>query len=119
GINKVTVVEVRDDGSWVLDTGYVVPAKERTPAKLAQIRKQFRIKLLASPDESDDWDRGDSEKCAILEKRLQVMLQKMQINLPKDQYQKLLHGLLDDLLGFGAIQPLVESKDYSEIMVNG
>ncbi len=119
GINKVTVVEVRQDGSWVLDTGYVVPAKERTPAKLAQVRKQLRVKLLATPDEADDWDRADKEKCATLEKRLQVMLQKMQINLPKEQYKQLLDGLLDDLLGFGAIQPLVDNKEYSEIMVNG
>jgi len=119
GVTKVTVVEVRGDGSWVLDTGYVVPPKERTPAKLAQIRKQFRTKLLAAHDEADEWDRHDDEKCAIIAKRLQVMLQKMQINLPKDQYQLLLHGLLDDLLGFGAIQPMVDSKEYSEIMVNG
>ncbi|GAB5492859.1 MAG: CpaF family protein [Phototrophicaceae bacterium] len=119
GINKVTVVEVRQDGSWVLDTGYVVPAKERTPAKLAQVRKQLRVKLLSTPDEADDWDRADKDKSAILEKRLQVMLQKMQVNLPKDQYKQLLEGLLDDLLGFGAIQPLVDNKEYSEIMVNG
>ncbi|MEM9953768.1 MAG: CpaF family protein [Chloroflexota bacterium] len=119
GITKVTVVEVRPDGSWVLDTGYVVPPKERTPAKLAQIRKQFRSKLLAAPDEADDWDRHDEEKAAIIEKRLQVMMQKMQVNLPKDQHKILLDGLLDDLLGFGAIQPLVDSKEYSEIMVNG
>lgn len=119
GVTRVTVVEVRGDGSWILDTGYVVPPKERTPAKLAQIRKQFRTKLLATPDEADEWNRDDDEKCAILEKRLKVMLQKMQINLPKDQYQRLLHGLLDDLLGFGAIQPLVDNKEYSEIMVNG
>ena len=119
GITKVTVVEVLGDGSWVLDTGYVVPPKERTPAKLAQIRKQFRTKLLASPDEADEWNRNDDEKTAILEKRLKVMLQKSQLNLPGEQHKILLNGLLDDLLGFGAIQPLVDNKDYSEIMVNG
>ncbi len=119
GITKVTVVEVRGDGSWVLDTGYIVPPKERTPAKLAQIRKQFRTKLLAAPDEADDWNRDDDEKCAILEKRLKVMLQKSQLNLPGEQYKLLRDGLLDDLLGFGAIQPLVDNKEYSEIMVNG
>lgn len=119
GITKVTVVEVRNDGSWILDTGYVVPPKERTPAKLAQLRKQLRHKLLASPDEADDWERHDEEKCNILAKRLQVILQKMQINLPSDQAKLLLDGLLDDLLGFGAIQPMIENKEYSEIMVNG
>jgi pilus assembly protein CpaF len=119
GITKVTVTEVREDGAWVLDTGYVVPAKRRTPAKLAQIRKQLRTKLLSRPDEADAWDRRDEEKCKILEGRLQVLLQKMQLNLPPDQNKLLTEGLLDDLLGFGAIQRLVEDKSYSEIMVNG
>lgn len=119
GITKVTVAEVRADGAWVLDTGYIVPAKRRTPAKLAEIRKQLRGKLLSKPDEADTWERKDADKCDILEKRLQVVLQKMQLNFPPDQYKILRDGLLDDLLGFGAIQPLVENKDYSEIMVNG
>ncbi|MEO0598388.1 MAG: CpaF family protein, partial [Chloroflexota bacterium] len=119
GMTKVTVVEVRDDGSWVLDTGYVVPPKERTPAKLAQIRKQLRVRLLASEDEADKWNRDEQEKCDIIEKRLQVMLKKMQINLPPEQYNILRDGLLDDLLGFGAIQSLIDNKEYSEIMVNG
>lgn len=119
GITKVTVVEVREDGAWVLDTGYVVPPKERTPAKLAQIRKQLRVRLLATEDEADRWERDDEEKCGVIEKRLQVMLKKMQINLPDEQYDLLLTGLLDDLLGFGAIQPMVDNKEYSEIMVNG
>jgi pilus assembly protein CpaF len=119
GITKVVVVEVLDDGSWVLDTGYVVPPKARTPAKLAQLRKQFRAKLLAKADEADHWNREDDEKCAIIEKRLKVMLQKMKINLPQDQYAILRDGLLNDLLGFGAIQSMVDNKEFSEIMVNG
>ncbi len=119
GVNKVTVVDVLEDGSWVLDTGYVAPPKQRTPEKLAQLRKSLRTKLLARIDEADDWQRDDEEKCRIIDERLQVALRKMQINMPQEQYRSLLFGLLDDLLGFGAIQPLVENKDYSEIMVNG
>jgi pilus assembly protein CpaF len=119
GVNKVTVAEVRADGAWILDTGYIVPAKRRTPAKLAEIRKQLRTKLLSKPDEADTWERRDNEKCEILEKRLQVVLQKMQLNLPKEQYVLLRDGLLDDLLGFGAIQALIENKQCSEIMING
>lgn len=119
GITKVTVTEVRPDGSWVLDTGYVVPPKERTPEKLAQLRKQLRSKLLSRADEADDWDRHDREKVQIIEDRLKTVLQKMHVNLPQEQYQTLREKLLDDLLGFGAIQPLVDNKEYSEIMVNG
>lgn len=119
GVNKVTVTEVRSDGSWVLDTGYIVPPKKRTPSNLAKLRKQLRTKLLATADEADDWDRYDDEKCATLDKRLNTVLQRMSVNLPPDQYKTLLNGLLDDLLGFGAIQPLVDDKSFSEIMVNG
>jgi len=119
GLTKVNVVEVRSDGSWVLDTGYVVPPKRRTPEKLAQVRKQLRAKLLATPDEADAWGRYEDDKVRILVNRLNTMLQKMGINLPDEQYEALKEGLLNDLLGFGAIQPLVDNKDYSEIMVNG
>ncbi len=119
GLTKVTVVDVLEDGSWVLDTGYVVPPKQRTPEKLAQLRKQLRTRLLARIDEADHWQRDDEEKCRVIEERLQVALRKMQINMPREQYRTLLLGLLDDLLGFGAIQPLIENREYSEIMVNG
>lgn len=119
GITKVTVAEVQQDGSWVLDTGYVVPPKRRTPEKLAQLRKQLRSKLLADPKEADKWDRYEEEHIKTIQSRLNTVLQKMGVNLPRDQYDLLHDGLLDDLLGFGAIQELVDSKEYSEIMVNG
>lgn len=119
GITKVTVDHVLEDGSWVLDTGYVVPPKQRTPEKLAQVRKQLRSKLLATPDEADFWERYDEEKIKIIAGRLNTLLKKMGVNLPKDQHEQLRDGLLDDLMGFGAIQPMVDSKEYSEIMVNG
>lgn len=119
GVSKVTVNEVRADGTWVLDTGYVVPAKRRTPQKLLQLRKQLRTKLLAFPDEADLWKRGDTEKEKVLTDRLDTVLKKMSINLTPDQYTILREGLLDDLLGFGAIHNLVAERGISEIMVNG
>jgi len=119
GITKVVVDEVRPDGSWVLDTGYVVPPKKRTPKNLAKIRKQLRTKLLAFPDEADEWDRYDDDKCKVLSDRLVTVLKKMGVSLTKEEFEILRDGLLDDLLGFGAIQPMVDSKSYSEIMVNG
>jgi pilus assembly protein CpaF len=119
GVNRITVNEVNADGTWLLDTGYVVPSKRRTPSKLAQLRKQLRSKLLAIPDEADTWKRDDPEKCKTIEDRLKTILQKMNINLPPQQFELLRDGLLDDLMGFGAIQPMVTDKSFSEIMVNG
>lgn len=119
GTTKIVVTEVRADGSWVLDTGYVVPPKKRTPRKLAQLRKQIRSKLLAFPDEADIWSRYDDEKCELLTDRMKTVVGKLNVKLSAAEFDALRGMLLDDLLGFGAIQPLVKDKGYSEIMVNG
>ncbi|MFW5691765.1 MAG: CpaF family protein [Chloroflexota bacterium] len=107
------------DAGQVLDTGYHVPPKRRTTSTVRKLRKQLRAKLLAFPDEADDWDRNDPEKCKTLVDRLNTILQKMNAKLSKEEYEELKEGLLNDLLGFGAIEPLVQDRSYSEIMVNG
>ena len=107
------------DGGDVLDTGYRVPSKYRLAPKVAKLRKQLRPKLLAFPDEADEWSRNDPAKCQIIIDRLQTVLKKMGVQLSETDYKELETGLLNDLLGFGAIEPLVQDRSYSEIMVNG
>jgi pilus assembly protein CpaF len=119
GVKRIVVTEVRSDGSWVLDTGYVVPPKRRLPSKLARLRKQLRSKLLAFPDEADTWGRYDESKTKILVERLDTVLEKMGVKLGQQEYHYLKEVLLDDLLGFGAIQPMVIDRGITEIMVNG
>jgi pilus assembly protein CpaF len=102
-----------------LDTGYVVPPKRRTTPKVATLRKQLRVKLLAYPDEADTWKRGMADKEELLLGRLKTVLQKMGVQLSAHEFDELKEGLFNDLLGFGAIQPLVEDRRFSEIMVNG
>jgi pilus assembly protein CpaF len=111
--------DVQADGSVVLDTGYVVPPKQRTTPKVAQLRSQLRTKLLAFPDEADHWERGMTEKEEMLTGRLKTVLQKMNASLSDYEFDELREGLLNDLLGFGAIEPLVQDRRCSEIMVNG
>ncbi|MBE2271509.1 MAG: CpaF family protein, partial [Anaerolinea sp.] len=53
---------------------------------------------------------------AMLEK---IVLERKEYRLTPDEFERLRDMLLDDLLGFGAIQPLVLDKACSEIMVNG
>jgi pilus assembly protein CpaF len=96
-----------------------LPPKRRTTPKVAQLRKQFRAKLLASLDEADQWSRGDQEREQLLIGRLKTILQKANIQLTSSEYQELQEAILNDLMGFGAIEPLVQSKAISEIMVNG
>jgi pilus assembly protein CpaF len=96
-----------------------IPPKQRTTPKIAQLRKQFRTKLLATIDEADEWLRGDAEKENILISRLKTILQKAGVQLSQFEFEELKEGLLNDLMGFGAIEPLVRSKAISEIMVTG
>jgi pilus assembly protein CpaF len=95
------------------------PTKRRTSPRVAQLRKQLRSKLLAAPDEADQWRRGDTEKEKIIISRLQTMIEKGSFQLSPQEFYELTEAILDDLLGFGAIEPLVQDRSYSEIMVNG
>ncbi len=96
-----------------------VPAKKRSTPKVAEVRKQMRTKLLAAPNEADEWKRSSPDHQKIIRDRLSVMLQRANIRLSEAEVEELHSGLLDDLLGFGPIQSLVDDRSYSEIMVNG
>lgn len=93
--------------------------KQRVTPKVARLRKQLRTKLLAFPEEADLWDRSMSDKEELLVERLRTVIKKMHIDLDQYEFEELKEALLNDLLGFGAIEPLVRDKRYSEIMVNG
>jgi pilus assembly protein CpaF len=96
-----------------------IPAKKRSSPKIADLRKQLRAKLLATPNEADEWKRDNPEHQKNILDRLQMYIQRANISLSSTEAEELRKGLLDDLLGFGAIQPLVEDRSFSEIMVNG
>ncbi|MBZ0295094.1 MAG: CpaF family protein [Anaerolineae bacterium] len=102
-----------------LDTGYVVPPKLQVSPRVRQLRKQLRAKLLAFPDEADFWNRHDKAKQEIVIGRLNTILNKMGVQLSDTEMHDLILGVLDDVLGFGAIQQLVDDRSFSEIMVNG
>ncbi len=96
----------------------------KTPPKIAYLRKMLRPKLLKTPDEADQWQRSDPEKIALITDRLKAVLEKVgqekaEFRVNRQEFDELASALLDDLLGFGAIQPLVEDRTCSEIMVNG
>lgn len=107
------------DGGELLDTGYRVPPKRRTSPNVKRLRKQLRSKLLAFHDEADLWERGDTAKENIIIDRLKTVLQKLNVKLSPAEFEELKEGLLNDLMGFGAIEPLIRDRTYSEVMVNG
>ena len=103
----------------VTDAGYTPPAKRIIPKHIVKLRRSLRPKLLADPTEADFWDRRDPSKQAILEKRLNTVLDKMNVDINDTDYHILKECLFNDIMGFGAIEPLIQDRRYSEIMVNG
>ena len=50
---------------------------------------------------------------------LQQAYQSTKLNLPVSLQEQIFHEIMDDLLGFGKLQPLLDDPTISEIMVNG
>jgi pilus assembly protein CpaF len=96
-----------------------IPQKKRTSPRVATLRKQLRPKLLATPDEFDQMNSTDPEHQQIVRDRLRVIIERARIELRPEEHAELEQALIYDLLGFGAIEPLVQNKSYTEIMVNG
>ncbi len=105
------------DAKPIIET--VGNGKKRTPQRVADLRRRLRPKLLSAPDEADDWSRSDPEHQKVVIERLDTYLSRANISLDSSDHAALKNALLDDLLGFGAIEPLVNDRSCSEIMVNG
>jgi pilus assembly protein CpaF len=61
---------------------------------------------------------GEDRRKAV-NQLLQQAYQNTRLQLPNTIRDQLFHDILDDLLGFGPLQPLIDDPDISEIMVNG
>ncbi len=64
-----------------------------------------------------------SENVAITEENMRALIreyvEKPEYGIPRIDRLNVAEELYDDIMGYGPIQPLVNSDDYSEIMVNG
>ncbi len=95
------------------------PQKKRTSPRVATLRKQLRPKLLSTPDEFDQMSSTNPEHQQIVRDRLRVIVERARIQLSPEEHTELEQALIYDLLGFGAIEPLVQNRGFTEIMVNG
>lgn len=60
-----------------------------------------------------------TNKAEFMKQRLNEVYSQARVNLPEDIRQQIFHDILDELTGFGPIQPLLDDPDISEVMVNG
>ncbi|MAT44826.1 MAG: type II secretion system protein E [Anaerolineaceae bacterium] len=59
------------------------------------------------------------ERDQYVRKTLTTAYNSLNIHLPGTIQQQIMRDILDDILGFGALQPLLEDESVTEIMVNG
>lgn len=58
-------------------------------------------------------------RAEILKERLEEVYVQTKVSLPQDMRKQIFHDILDELNGFGPIQPLLDDPEVSEVMVNG
>jgi pilus assembly protein CpaF len=59
------------------------------------------------------------ERNEAVNQLLQQTYQSTRVQLPNAVREQMFHEILDDMLGFGPLQPLLDDPDISEVMVNG
>ena len=79
--------------------------------------KRYLIENVGRSMEGQEQQVGDRNE--FMKQRLNEVYVQARVNLPEDIRQQIFHDILDELTGFGPIQPLLEDPDVSEVMVNG
>jgi pilus assembly protein CpaF len=79
--------------------------------------KRYLIENVGRSMEGEQLQLGD--RTEIIKQRLQEVYVQTKVTLPEDMRQQIFHDILDELTGYGPIQPLLDDPDVSEVMVNG
>jgi pilus assembly protein CpaF len=79
--------------------------------------KRYLIENVGRALEGEQLQLGD--RAEIIKQRLQEVYVQTKVSLPEDMRKQIFHDILDELTGYGPIQPLLDDPDVSEVMVNG
>jgi len=79
--------------------------------------KRYLIENVGRSMEGEELQLGD--RAEFMKQRLGEVYIQTKVNLPEDIRKQIFDNILDELTGFGPIQPLLEDPDVSEVMVNG
>src|SRR5512135_1441468 len=79
--------------------------------------KQFLIDTLSRGLEAQDVSA--QARSDFIKMHLKAVYDQARVNLPEDLQRVIFQDVLNDMLGYGPIQPLLDDPDISEVMVNG
>ena len=92
------------------------PGQNPRAAELAKLR-EYLVNTVSR--EMEAHPPSAAERRQVITQSLQQAYQSTRLQLPTTLRDQIFHEILDDMLGFGPLQPLLEDEDISEIMVNG
>jgi pilus assembly protein CpaF len=87
-----------------------------TSADLLKFKK-YLIENVGRSMEGEILQLGDRSE--FMKQRLNEVYVQTKVSLPEDIRKQIFVDILDELTGFGPIQPLLDDPDISEVMVNG
>src|ERR1044071_4895281 len=79
--------------------------------------KRYLIENVGRSMEGEQEQPGDRSE--FIKQRLQEVYIQTKVSLPEDLRKQVFDDIIDELTGFGPIQPLLDDPDISEVMVNG
>jgi pilus assembly protein CpaF len=91
------------------------PSQSRAP-ELTKL-KAYLINAISREMESHPLQVGERE--TAIKQVLQDAYAGTKVTLPNTLREQLFHDILDEMLGFGPLQPLLDDPDVNEVMVNG
>jgi len=90
--------------------------RQLTAADLLKFKKYLAENISRSL-EGEVLQLGDRSE--IVKQRLNDMYVQAKVTLPEDIRKQIFSEIVDEMTGFGPIQPLLDDPDVSEVMVNG
>jgi pilus assembly protein CpaF len=81
--------------------------------------KRYLIENVGRSMEGEQHQLQLGDRTEFMKQRLSDVYAQLKVNLPEDIRKQIFHDILDELTGFGPIQPLLDDPDISEVMVNG
>jgi pilus assembly protein CpaF len=85
-------------------------------AELSKL-KSYLIQIITRDLESNPRDMADRR--GTIQSLLEQAYLTTKLSLPVTIREQIFHDIIDDMLGFGPLQPLLDDPEVSEIMVNG
>ncbi|MBN2118251.1 MAG: CpaF family protein [Anaerolineales bacterium] len=79
--------------------------------------KRYLIENVGRSMEGEELQLGD--RAEFMKQRLQEVYVQTKVVLPEDIRKQIFHDIIDELTGYGPIQPLLEDPEVTEVMVNG